>query len=220
MQDAIWPLLDLAVITPVLQLRYTTDKLATALARLAADGIHDPATMPFAIPWTDAVSPELERNTLQYFWRTRADTSKTHWDLPLTVLVDGEAVGVCLIEADEFPRRRTAGTGSWLGRRYQGRGIGREMRAAALHLIFAGFDADFARTAAWHDNAASLAVTRGLPYTQTDTARQPRRGVPDTMLQFTMRRQQWNTVRRNDIQLVGIDAVGDQLGLSRQPAIS
>ncbi len=215
MQHSSWPLAELEVITPVLRLCHVTDGLADELARLAAEGIHDPATMPFAVPWTDAVSPALERNTVQYFQQTRAEVSTEHWDVPMAVIAGGDTVGVCTVTADGFPARRTVSTGSWLGRRHQGRGWGREMRAAALQLIFAGFDADVARTAAWHDNAASLGVTRSLPYARTGSSRQPRRGVFDTMLEFTMTRAQWETVRRGDIRLRGVDAVLDQLGLRR-----
>lgn len=215
MHHSPWPLADLDVITPVLRLCHVTDSLADELARLAADGIHDPGTMPFSVPWTDAVSPELERNTVQYFQQTRAEVSTEHWDIPMAVIVDETAVGVCTVSADGFPARRTVSTGSWLGRRHQRRGLGREMRAAALQLIFAGFDADVARTAAWHDNAASLGVTRSLPYAQTGSSRQSRRGVFDTMLEFSMTRAQWDTMRRSDIQLRGVDAAIDQLGLRR-----
>ena len=215
MRPSPWPLAELEVITPVLRLCHVTDDLADELARLAAQGIHDPATMPFAVPWTDAVSPELERNTVAYFRQTRTEVSTEHWDVPLAVIVGEAAVGVCSVSADGFPARRTVSTGSWLGRRYQGRGLGREMRTAALQLIFAGFDADVARTAAWHDNAASLGVTRSLPYVQTGSSRQSRRGVFDTMLEFTMTRAQWDQLQRRDIELIGIDAVIDQLALRR-----
>ena len=75
--------------------------------------------------------PELERNTLRFYWRTRADTTVEHYDLNLAVVVDGVAVGMCSIEADAFPTRRSAETGSWVGRRYQHQGIGREVRHAA-----------------------------------------------------------------------------------------
>jgi RimJ/RimL family protein N-acetyltransferase len=122
---------------------------------------------------------------------------------------------MCSIEADDFPTRRSAETGSWVGRRYQRRGIGREVRHAALHLIFAGFDADQAATQAWHDNTASLGVTRSLPYVQTGSSFQQRRERPDTMLEFTMSRAQWNAVRRKDIDLIGIDAARAQLKTAR-----
>ena len=142
--------------------------------------------MPFSSPWTDVPSPELERNTLRFYWRNRADTTVDHWDLNLAVVVDGAAVGMCSVKADAFPKRRTAETGSWVGRRYQRQGIGREVRQAALHLIFAGFDADQATTRAWHDNTASLAVTRSLPYIETGSSTQQRREHRDTMLEFAM----------------------------------
>ena len=207
--------MELAVRTPKVTLHYITDDLAFELVALAAEGIHDPATMPFAAPWTDVASPELERNTVQFYWRTRAETTIEHWDLQLAIVADGVTVGMCGAVADSFPSRRTVETGSWLGRRYQGRGFGREGRQASLHLIFAGLDADQATTGAWHDNAASLAVTRSLPYTETGTAIQPRRGQPDTAVRFVMSRAQWETVRRDDIDLVGIDGVREHLATAR-----
>jgi len=207
----IWPLADLQVATPRLTLRYTSDELAVELAQLAAAGIHDSATQPFTEPWTDVPSPELEQNTLRYFWKTRAETTAEHWDICLAVVVDGTAAGVCTVHGDDFPARRTATTGSWLGRCFQRQGLGQEMRQAALHLLFAGFSADRAVTRAWHDNAASLGVTQSLPYTKTATTREQRRDQLDTMLEFSMTAAQWNTIKRGDIQLIGISAVREQL---------
>jgi RimJ/RimL family protein N-acetyltransferase len=215
MTQAVWPLAGLAVVTPRLALHYITDDLGAHLALLAARGIHDPATMPFSTPWTDVPSPELERNTMRFYWRNRIETTVEHWDLNLAAVVKEVTVGMCSIEADAFPARRTAETGSWLGRAYQGQGFGREMREAALHLIFAGFDADQATTQAWHDNRASLGLTRSLPYTHTGTSRLPRRGRRETLLAFTMTSKQWATLRRNDIQLHGIDEARAQLGTTR-----
>jgi RimJ/RimL family protein N-acetyltransferase len=220
MEQTIWPLMGLGVATPTLALRYITDDLGVELAMLAAEGVHDPAVMPFSTPWTDAPSPELERNTMRFYWRNRADTTVEHWNLNLAVVVDAVVVGMCSIEAAEFPTRRSAETGSWLGRRYQRRGIGGEMRHAALHLIFAGFDADQTTTRAWHDNTASLGVTGSLPYAQTGSSLQQRRERSDSMLEFTMSQAQWDTAHRNDIELIGIDAARLQLGTAREVASS
>ena len=214
MTNPVWPLSGLEVNTPTISLRHITDELAAELALLAAQGIHDPATMPFSEPWTDVASPQLERNSLQYFWRCRAEVTTAHWDIPLAVISGGRPVGVCTVHAEEFPARRSVTTGSWLGRSYQRRGIGRETRHAALHLIFAGFGADEATTRAWHDNTASLGVTTSLPYVRTGSTQELRRDHPDTMLAFAMDRARWNTIRRNDIELIGIDAVAAQLGFS------
>ncbi len=215
MENLIWPLMALEVVTPRLTLRYITDDLAVELAMLAAEGVHDPAAMPFSTPWTDVPSPELERSSLSFFWRNRAETTVDHWDLNLAVIDEGIAVGVCSIEGDAFPTRRSVETGSWIGRCYQHRGLGREMRQAALHLVFVGLDADQATTRAWHDNVPSLTITRALGYTETGSSLQQRRDQPDTMLDFTIRRRQWETIRRDDIELVGIDAVQSQLETMR-----
>ncbi len=211
----LWPLADLRVVTPRLALHYVSDELGVQLAMLAARGIHDPATMPFSEPWTDVPSPQLERNSLQYYWRNRAETSPQRWNLDLAVLVDETVVGMCSVHAEQFPQNRSLTTGSWLGRVHQGRGLGKELRQAALHLIFAGFDADLAVTRAWHDNAASLGVTRSLPYVETGTTVETRRDRPDTMVRFEMTQEHWARIRRNDIRLVGIEAARAQLETAR-----
>jgi hypothetical protein len=76
-----------------------------------------------------------------------------------------------------------------------------------------------ATTRAWRDNTASLGVTRSLPYVQTGSSLQQRRERPDTMLEFTMSRAQWNTPRCEDIDLIGIDAARAQLKTARDVSI-
>ncbi len=202
---------DLEVATPRLTLRYVSDALGDELAVLAAQGIHEPATMLFSTPWTDVPSPELERNTLRFYWRNRAETTVTRWHLNLAAIVEGNVVGMCSLEAEHFPTQRTVETGSWLGRRYQSQGIGTEMRHAALHLAFIGLQADQATTSAWHDNTASLRLTRSLPYTETGTSTRPRRDQDDMMIEFAMTSARWQTIRRDDIRLKEIDAARSQL---------
>jgi hypothetical protein len=60
-----WPLFDLIVRTPRVELHYPNDDDVDALADLAARGIHDPTVMPFLFPWTDVAPPLQQRNTLQ-----------------------------------------------------------------------------------------------------------------------------------------------------------
>ena len=163
--------------------------------------------MPFGIPWTDVEPPELQRQSLQFFWRGRAEMTHERWDLSFAVLVDDVVVGAGGLVGHDFPVMRSVETGSWLGRDYQGRGIGKELRAASLHLIFEGFDAEVATTGAWHDNAASLGVTRSLGYTETGRRRARRRDQPDTQITFEMPSSHWETIRRDDIELIGIEPV-------------
>jgi len=213
-----WPLFDLRVATPRLELRYPDDSLVATLVTLAAAGIHDPDTMPFGVPWTDAPPGELERSSSQFFWRTRAQTSPESWSLPMAVLVDGEPVGVQSLDATSFAATRVVETGSWLGRAHQGRGIGKEMRSAILHLAFAGLAAEVAQSGAWHDNAASLAVSRALGYEPNGERRDLRRGVADRMVLLRLPRATWERTRRDDITIVGLERGLCLLGLDPPPS--
>ncbi|MFT3852238.1 MAG: GNAT family protein [Ilumatobacteraceae bacterium] len=210
-----WPLFDLVVRTPRLELRAIDDELGAQLATLAAQGIHDPAAMPFAVPWTDVAPPRLQVNTLQYYWHCRATLSPAAWTVDLAVLDGGVLVGTTGLMAQQFPTLRTFETGSWLGRAFQGRGIGTEMRIAALHLGFVGFGAQFAATSAFADNPASLGVTRKLGYEPNGESIKVRRGAPAPSLQFRMSAEHFDAhVRRADVELIGVEPCCRLLGLT------
>jgi RimJ/RimL family protein N-acetyltransferase len=206
-----WPLFDLRVRTPRLELRPPDDEVAVELARLAASGIHDPATMPFAVPFTDQPSPQLERSSLQYFWRTRADWTPELWALPLAVVVEGKVVGVQDILSERFALLRTVKTGSWLVRPEQGKGIGKEMRAAVLHLAFDGLGAAVAYSGAWHDNEASLRVSSALGYQRNGELIQPRRDVADRQILLQLPRERWQ--RREDITIENLEPCLELFGI-------
>ena len=217
MTHPIWPLFDLRVRTPRLELRYLSDELASELAVLAAKGIHDPDTMPFGLPWTDVPSPQLERNALQFYWKCRAETSPTSWAMNLTTIVEGKVVGTTSLESENFPTLREFGTGSWLGREFQGRGLGKEMRLATLHLGFLGFGAEYATAAAWPDNAASLGVTRSLGYLSNGTRRSLRRQDAGVLHAFELSREDFEArLQRDDITLLGVEACLPLLGIPTQ----
>jgi RimJ/RimL family protein N-acetyltransferase len=208
-----WPLFDLEVRTPRLTLRYVDDSLAIELATLAARGIHDPSTMPFAVPWTDFESPELEQQAYRFWWGCRADTSPAKWHVVLAALVGDTVVGSTSLVTSEFAVTRTFETGSWLGREHQGHGLGKEMRHATLQLGFDGFGAEQATTGAFTDNAASLGVTRALGYEPNGRLRHQRRGEVAETLRFRMSLEHWATIRRDDISLHGVEAAAALLGL-------
>lgn len=212
MQSVHWPLFELEVRTPRVTLRYPDDELVDALASLVAQGIHDPAVMPFSVPWTDAEPPYRERGAMQFHWRTRADWRPEHWQCPFAVLVDGEPVGVQDVMATDFAALREVETGSWLVRGRQGEGIGTEMRAAVLHFAFEGLGAHYALSGAWHDNGASLAITRRLGYVEAGRRRALRRGDPDWMVGYRLARDGWE--RRDDIEIVGLDGCRPMFGVS------
>jgi len=205
MLSAHWPLFGLRVTTPRLELSYPDDETCNALADVAARGIHDPSFMPFTIPWTDIAPPLLQRQSMQHYWRSRAAWTSQSWRLPMAALVDGEIAGVQALEADQFPVLRAVTSGSWLGASHQGKGIGTEMRAAILHLAFAGLGADYAHSAAFTDNPASLAVTRKLGYEDEGQRRVVRRGEPAWLVGFRLSRDRWERDRRNDISIAGLE---------------
>ncbi len=214
MAHPVWPLFDLRVATPRLELRYIDDDIALTLAQLASRGVHDPAFMPFTIEWTDVEGPALLRNTMQYYWRCRAEWSPEKWSLNFAALVDDEVVGTTGLMADHFGRLRAFETGSWLGRAFQGRGIGTEMRVATLHLGFAGLGAELATTAAFADNESSLGVTRKLGYSPNGTKRHLRRHEPAASASFVMPRSHWEAnLRRDDITLHGVEDCLELFGL-------
>ncbi|MEQ1701220.1 MAG: GNAT family protein [Ilumatobacteraceae bacterium] len=219
MTHPIWPFHDLIVRTPRLELRYIDDALAVELAMLAAKGVHDPGFMPFAFEWTDVPSPQLERNTMQFYWRCRAEVSPAAWVLNFAVVVDGEVVGTTGFMTSQFATTRTFETGSWLGMAHQGKGIGKEMRLAMLHLGFDGFGAQVATTTAFSDNGPSLGVTRSLGYAPNGRERKVRRGEPSDSLRFELSRSDFETrLRRDDITLHGVEACLPVLGLADETA--
>ena len=55
----VWPLFGLVLRTPRLELRLPSLERLAELGELAAEGVHDPAVMPFFVAWTDR--PPAER---------------------------------------------------------------------------------------------------------------------------------------------------------------
>jgi RimJ/RimL family protein N-acetyltransferase len=206
MDDELWPFAALRVTTPVVELRYPDDDDLGALARLAAEGIHDADAMPFNVPWTRAASPDLERGVLQHAWGRRAALTRDDWSLPLVVCEHGEPVGVQDVFATQFPIRRTVETGSWLVQRAQGRGIGTEMRAAVLHFAFAGLGAEEALSGSFVDNPASAAVSRRNGYEANGEEIRAREGEAARLQRWVLTRARWTPSRRDDIRIEGLDA--------------
>jgi RimJ/RimL family protein N-acetyltransferase len=86
--------------------------------------------------------------------------------MDLAVFFDGDLVGSQGFHAQDFLITRVGETGSWLGREFQGRGIGTAMRKVICAFMFDHLDAQFITSSAYTDNAASLAVSRKCGYTE------------------------------------------------------
>ena len=186
-----WPLFDLRVRTPRLELRSPTDDDLIALLDVARAGVHHPERMPFKVAWTDLPSPEFERSFLRFFWAARASWLPEDWRLLLAVVHEGRPIGIQEVGARRFATLRTVETGSWLGLAYQGQGIGTEMRAAVLWLAFEGLGAVVALSGALEGNAASHRVSEKLGYEPNGERLVAPRGQPVVEHGLLLRRERW-----------------------------
>jgi RimJ/RimL family protein N-acetyltransferase len=174
--------------TPRLELRLPAGPELEELRRVALQGVHPPEFMPFAIAWTD--EPELG-TFLEYHEMRRREWTPDAWGLELGVWLGGEPAGVQAVTSKDFSNTRRVDTGSWLGQRFQGRGIGTEMRTAVLELAFRGLGADVARSGAIDGNAASLRVSEKLGYRVVGRSSSSPRGVAVPHTDVELRRDDW-----------------------------
>lgn len=208
-----WPLADLVLRTPRLELRPDDDAGLRELVDVAHTGVHPPEQMPFTHPWTDADARYLGRGSLQYFWRARADVTPRRWAVNFVVRLDDRAIGTQGLMAVDFGVTREVSSGSWLGMAYQGSGLGTEMRAAVLGLAFDHMGARTARSEAFTDNPASLAVSRRLGYLDDGTTTHARRGELATLQRLLLHRAGWDAHRPGwKLQVSGIDGCLGLLG--------
>ncbi|MCW2955715.1 MAG: putative succinyl-CoA transferase [Thermoleophilia bacterium] len=220
-----WPLARIRVTTPRVELRLPTDAELVEMADLAAAGIHPPEEMPFASPWSDAEPADIARGLLAIHWKLRGSWATGSGNLLLGVFVDGEVAGCQDIRVEDYGVLRDVSSGSWLGRRFHGQGLGTEMREAMLHLAFEGLEARAASSGAWFDNPASIRVSEKCGYERNGAHTLVRRrgprapggasAKPVVEIGFRIEREAWILRRRDDIQIHGIDAdVRKMLGMS------
>lgn len=209
-----YPPLNLAVRTPWLTLAGATDELLERLVPIVRAGVADAAPWPFDDPMSlYADSPDREWRWLRGIWAGRARVEPGFWRLYFVVLLDDEPIGEQTLTGRDFTKFGTVTTFSWLAPGRRGRGIGKEMRAAVLHLAFAGLGAREAASDAFTDNAASNQVSRALGYEPNGTDWDTRRGEAAPIQRWRLTRDAWARVRRDDIELVGVPECLPALGL-------
>lgn len=173
--EDIWPQFALRIRSGPVELAAVRDEDIPTLADLAERGIHDPHSMPFAFPWTDAPKTELARSMAVHYWSSRAANCVDHWSLELVVRHDGRIVGIQAFETANYLVTRTGETGSWLGLEHQGQGIGTLMRQTMCAFVFDHLGAEQITSAAFTDNPASAAVSRKVGYSLNGQTRRKRR---------------------------------------------
>jgi RimJ/RimL family protein N-acetyltransferase len=203
-----YPLLGVRVTTPRLELHGASDAL---LDQLAAD-VRAGKTHADPAPYDDPMSfyeadPDLRvAKWLRAIWRRRGAVEPDLWRLYFVVMVDGRPVGEQTLTGVQFAALGTVTTFSWLSCDLRGRGLGREMREAILHLAFDGLAAKEAGSDAFVDNHGSNAVSRGLGYQPNGFDWGTRRGEPAQLNRWRLDRGAWESRRREDIELHDVDA--------------
>jgi RimJ/RimL family protein N-acetyltransferase len=146
--------------------------------------------MPFFTPWTDGIGkPGFVEGFVDFHLAQRRDWRPDKWHLLLGVWLDQQPVGT---QGAELTGAGTAETGSWLGERFQRRGIGTEMRAAMLALLFDGLALDVATSGALEGNVASARVSEKLGYEPAGEDVASPRGVPVRNRKFRLTRERWH----------------------------
>jgi RimJ/RimL family protein N-acetyltransferase len=210
------PLLALRITAGPVELRGVTDDLLGPLAELATD-IHDPDFMPFGYPWSLTPAKEMPLSVAQYHWGRRAGFSPAKWTADLAVFYAGELVGTQAFLTEDYLVKRGGETGSWLNRRFQGRGIGTVMRQVTCAFLFDHLDAEYITSSAFTDNPASLAVSRKVGYKDNGEEHFNRMGKHAVMHRIIL--EPANLVRySHDLAVEGLPEFRRSIGLDAPPA--
>lgn len=141
----------------------------------------------------------LQRGAIvhQTYWKAYGGWQPSAWRLPFLVLLDNRPIGAQEIEGSDFPRLGVVDTSSFLAAQHRGHGYGKRMRQAVLTLAFGSLGARAAITSAWHDNKASLGVSRALGYRPNGETFHPRGDGADTMVHMLLTREHWAASRQS-----------------------
>jgi RimJ/RimL family protein N-acetyltransferase len=205
-------LFDLRITTPDLVLRPMREAdLGTVCGLLPADLELDPAATRYEI------SDEHRSRgiiTHQGYWKSYGPWQPSAWRLGFVVLSGGDIVGFQELEGNDFPLLRTVDTSSFLISPVRGRGFGKQMRRAVLALAFGPMEAAAAITSAWHDNHASLGVSRALGYRPNGETLHAREERADVMVHLRLPREDWLAGDlATNIEISGFDACRFLFGL-------
>lgn len=205
-----WPLIGLRISTADLLLRPMVEADLAGIA----DRLPDDVELDPSLPAYDGIDGRAARAVAlhQFYWRSLGTWSVDKWRLILVAEHGGEVVGTQDLKGADFPRCRTVETASYLltGR---GRGWGQQMRLAVLALAFEELGALAAETEAWHDNAASLGVSRAVGYQPNGVTLVGRGDTADEMVRLRLTREQWQqSGRSGEVSIDGFAAARPLFG--------
>jgi RimJ/RimL family protein N-acetyltransferase len=205
------PLYGLRLTTPRLELRLGRRDELVEVHELAREGIHPPDEMPFENPWTDrSGDPDFVEKCVAFHESALRDWRPERWSFNPLVFLDGRPVGSQGMRAEDFPTRREVDTGSWLGRVFQGRGIGTEMRTALLELAFRALGAEAALSGSVFGNESSKRVSEKLGYAIVGTSTIAPRSEPVAKYDFRLERDDWRPPF--PVEIEGVEACLELFG--------
>jgi RimJ/RimL family protein N-acetyltransferase len=198
-----WPLFDLRLTVGELTLRPMTEADQQDLSDLLPDDLEqDPAATTYNVE-----DRRTSRGIVQFqgYWRSYGAWRPEEWRLGFAVRRGGQLIGMQELEGNDFALLRTVDTSSWLVTPARGQGLGKQMRSAVLALAFGPLGARAAITSAWHDNHASLGVSRSLGYQPNGEQLHRRDKGVDVMVQLRLTREDWLAARRPEVGIDGFE---------------
>jgi len=207
-----WPLLDLRLTSGDLELAPLVEEdLAEVAPLMPGDLELNPKATRFS------VDERTHRGIVvhQEYWRSYGTWTTDAWRFQLAVRRDGVLLGLQELEGNEYPTLRTVDTSSWLVEPARGAGIGKAMRRAVLALAFDHLGAQAAITSAWHDNRASLGVSRSLGYRPNGESFLARGDGVDTLVHLRLTLDDWRSSGgAPDVSVTGVREALPLFGLS------
>ncbi|MHB2252754.1 GNAT family N-acetyltransferase, partial [Corynebacterium aurimucosum] len=128
--EDMWAPFKLTVRVGELSLRVLRDSDIAAIHGVSAAEIFGEPLPGYTFPWLK------EKPDPSFRWAHRAQMSPEEWSLDFGVHLDGEVIGSVDLRAQNFPDNHEVVTGSWIYHRYQGRGIGTQIRHAVAVFCF------------------------------------------------------------------------------------
>lgn len=157
-----WPLHEIRLTVGNLTLTPMTEHDLDTLATLQPPDLElDPRATRYA-----GLDESSSRGVVlhQAYWRSMGTWSPDDWNVIFVVRRGTQPLGLQGLEGLDFRVLRTVDTSSWLVAEERGAGVGTAARRAVLVLAFDHLGAQAAVSSAWHDNHASLGVSRRLGY--------------------------------------------------------
>jgi RimJ/RimL family protein N-acetyltransferase len=217
----VWPPAGITIRTPYLSMRPMSEPDAAWLATVIPPDIEQNPHLPSYPGLAGPVARQV--TALQEYWRNRGAWTPDDWCLTfgawLRVEESGSParlIGTQTLEGADFKRLRIVDTASLLLTEHRRKGLGKQMRRGVLTLAFVHLGAAGAVSGAWHDNPASLGVSRSLGYEDNGVDMHARGERADVMQRVRLTRETWERGGlAAGIEVAGVAAALPFFGLDR-----